>query len=151
MRREIISTSLVQTESLGRAIGAALKGGEVLQLVSDLGGGKTTLTKSIIAGAGCAEVVTSPTFTISREYKTPQLLIRHFDFYRLSDAGIVGMELAEGFIDEHTVTIIEWADIVQDVLPDRTVTITIEQLADTERHFNIQAPEKQAYLVRGIV
>ena len=150
MKREIFSTSLEHTAQLGRAIGRSLKGGEVIQLVSDIGGGKTTLTKSIVAGAGCEEVVASPTFTVSKEYQAPYLKIRHFDFYRLQDAGVVGMELQEGFSDPNTVTIIEWSDIVKDVLPTDTVTITIQYTKEHERLFTVDVPTNKRYILKEL-
>lgn len=150
MRLEIQSTSSEQTELLGRKIGAALKGGEVIQLVSDLGGGKTTLTKGIVAGAGSKDNVSSPTFTVSKEYNANNLLIKHFDFYRLADAGIVGLELQEGFDDGMTVTLIEWADIVKDVLPKDSITINIEQAGDDNRLITMYIPNRYKYMAEAI-
>ena len=146
LKLEIESTSSEQTELLGKAIGAALKGGEIIQLISDLGGGKTTLTKGIVAGMGSDAHVSSPTFTVSKEYQTQKLLLRHFDFYRLQDAGVVGLELQEGFEDHHTVTVIEWADIVTDVLPKDTIIITIVQNGESSRTLQCSMPEKYAYI-----
>ena len=150
LKREIFSTSLKHTAQLGRAIGRSLKGGEVIQLVSDIGGGKTTLTKSIVAGTGCKAVVASPTFTVSKEYQAAHLKIRHFDFYRLQDAGVVGIELQEGFSDPNTVTIIEWSDIVKDVLPTDTITITIQHTKEHERLFTIDVPTNKQYILREL-
>jgi tRNA threonylcarbamoyladenosine biosynthesis protein TsaE len=146
LKLEIESTSSKQTELLGKAIGAALKGGEIIQLISDLGGGKTTLTKGIVAGMGSDVNVSSPTFTVSKEYQTPKLLLRHFDFYRLQDAGIVGLELQEGFEDQYTVTVIEWADIVTNVLPKDTIVIELVQNGESSRTLKCTIPEKYAYI-----
>ena len=151
LKREIISTSLEQTDQLGRTIGSALKGGEVIQLVSDLGGGKTTLTRAIVAGAKSTDTVSSPTFTISKEYTAPRFIIKHFDFYRLADAGVVGMELQEGFTEKDIVTIIEWADIVHDQLPNDTITIQIENMGESKRKFNLTIPKSQEHIAKGIL
>jgi tRNA threonylcarbamoyladenosine biosynthesis protein TsaE len=151
LKLEIKSTSSEQTELLGKAIGTALKGGEIIQLISDLGGGKTTFTKGIVAGIGCESSVTSPTFTVSKEYVAPTLLLRHFDFYRLADPGVVGLELQEGFEDPHTVTVIEWADIVKDVLPVDTIKIEIQQTGDDTRQISMTIPKKYEYIVKDVV
>lgn len=148
LKLEIKSTSSEQTELLGKSIGAALKGGEVIQLVSDLGGGKTTLTKGIVAGMGSDANVSSPTFTVSKEYQIANLLLRHFDFYRLVDAGVVGLELQEGFEDPNTVTIIEWADIVENVLPKETIKIVLQQTGDDSRLLICTIPEKYSYIAK---
>ena len=69
------------TTAYGLFLGANLRGGEVVELISDLGGGKTTLTQAIVAGAGSKDVVSSPTFTIGKQYTAGKLRIYHFDFF----------------------------------------------------------------------
>ena len=95
LKFQIKSSSSSNTELIGRQIGANLKGGEVIRLSADLGGGKTTLTRGILDGLGSADMVASPTFTISKVYTAGDLNIHHFDFYRLNDAGIIANELSE--------------------------------------------------------
>lgn len=150
MTWQMRSTSSSDTELLGEKLGANLRGGEVIELVSDLGGGKTTLTKGIVRGAGSTERVASPTFTVSREYRTPVCTIVHFDFYRLAEAGIVARELDEFIGDQAYAVIIEWADIVQDVLPPERLTIQISQAGNDERTITVMYPEALAYLLEGI-
>lgn len=147
MTWQIHSTSSSDTESLGERIGASLRGGEVIELVSDLGGGKTTLTKGIVRGTGINERVASPTFTVSREYTTPKFTIVHFDFYRLAEAGIVAQELDEFVGDPEYVVIVEWADIVQDVLPAERLTIQITQAGGDERDITVRYAPNLSYLV----
>jgi len=89
------STGSEDTERLGELLGRRLRGGEVLELRSDLGGGKTTFVRGLVRGAGCHDRVSSPTFTLSRVYKSKDFEIHHFDFYRLQDPGLVANELAE--------------------------------------------------------
>jgi len=79
----ITSESPEATEQLAEAIGRRLTGGEVIELVSDLGGGKTTFVRGLARGLGSADVVSSPTFTVSKVYKADKLELHHFDFYRL--------------------------------------------------------------------
>ena len=101
-------------KQLGEAIGWSVSGGEVLELVGDIGAGKTTLTKGIARALGINEPVQSPTFTISRVYDSPKgLRLAHYDFYRLSEAGIMGDEIREA-MDDDSVVVVEWAGAVDD-------------------------------------
>ena len=144
------STSSEATEQLGAAIGAKLKGGEVLELVSDLGGGKTTFTRGLARGAGSTDTVGSPTFTISKQYEASNCTIVHFDFYRLGEAGIVADELAEFIADPHYAVVVEWGEIVHDVLPDDRVTIRLQQTPDGDRDITIEYPENRSYLLEDL-
>src|SRR4051812_49402655 len=101
-----------EMKEFGARLGALLQGGEVIELIGDVGAGKTTLTKGIATGLGVDEDVQSPSFTISRVYDTPsELRLSHYDFYRLQDAGIMADELRETISDPRGVTIIEWAEV----------------------------------------
>jgi tRNA threonylcarbamoyladenosine biosynthesis protein TsaE len=91
---ERIINSEIEMKQLGEEIGHSLKGGEVLELIGDVGAGKTTFTKGLAKGLGVAETVQSPSFTISRMYEAGDLTLSHYDFYRLNDAGIMAMEIA---------------------------------------------------------
>ena len=117
-----------------------LAGGEVLELVGDVGAGKTTLTKGIARGLGIVNDVQSPTFTISRVYEARDgLRLAHYDFYRLVDAGIMSAELYESVHDPHTVTVLEWASIVAGVLPHDVLTIQLAPILETSRKVSIAA------------
>ncbi len=143
------SSSSAETEKLGESIGSRLQGGEVIELVSDLGGGKTTFTRGLARGAGSANSVGSPTFTLSREYHAPDFTIVHFDFYRLGEAGILGDELSEIIDDDTKVVVVEWGDIVQDVLPDSRMTVEIVSDAEDEnsRQISIYYFDDLSYLI----
>lgn len=133
-------TSDTQMRSFGVRIASALTGGEIIELVGDVGAGKTTLTKGIAEGLGIEETVQSPSFTISRMYDTPNdLHLAHYDFYRLHDAGIMADELRETLQDQTTITIIEWAGIVEGVLPADHLTISITSPSETDRHIELSA------------
>lgn len=140
-----------ETDVLASKIGAHLRGGEVIQLISDLGGGKTSFTRGLAAGAGSEDVVSSPTFTISKVYETGSFDIHHFDFYRLPDAGLIAHELEDLLGDPSVVVVVEWADVVSHILPESTVTIAIEKTGETSRSMSITAPEHLSYLLEGIV
>lgn len=128
-------------------LGERLRGGEVLELVSDLGGGKTTFVRGLAAGMGSHDQVSSPTFTLSNEYDAGKLTLRHFDFYRLSEPGIMRDELAEMLGEPTTVTVIEWAAIVEDGLPAERLTIRITATGDSSRRFTFEYPAQLEYLI----
>jgi len=114
-----------QTRAFGEKLGRSLKGGEVIELIGDVGAGKTSLTKGIAKGLGITEDVQSPTFTISRQYEGHDgIRLAHYDFYRINDAGIMADELHEVLGDPKTVTVVEWSSVVEDVLPDERIKIT---------------------------
>ena len=118
------------TRALGLRIAEALESGDVVALIGDLGTGKTALTKYIAEGLGVAEEIISPTFTIVKEYRSGRLPLYHFDVYRLGS----GEELldigAEEMLDGDGVCVIEWADIVADVLPEEALAIRLEYAAN---------------------
>jgi hydrolase, P-loop family len=120
-------------KQLGEAIGRSVSGGEVLELVGDIGAGKTTLTKGIARALGINEPVQSPTFTISRVYDSPKgLRLAHYDFYRLSEAGIMGDEIREA-ADDDSVVVVEWAGAVDDDLPKDRLVVKITTISEEER------------------
>ena len=147
---QIDSTSSEQTEQLAEKLGAKLHGGEVIELVSDLGGGKTTFTRGLVRGTGSTDQVASPTFMLSREYAAPEFTIAHFDFYRLGEAGIVADELAEVIGDPKYVSVVEWGEIVHDVLPENRLTIHIAQTGEDTRQLLFEYPLALAYLVENL-
>ena len=127
-------------KGFGERIGRLLSGGECLELIGDVGAGKTTLTKGIAAGLDIAETVQSPTFTINRTYDGRDgLRLSHYDFYRLSDAGIMADELAESLEDPKTIIVIEWGEVVGDVLPEDTLRISIESPSQDQRTISFKS------------
>lgn len=121
-------------KAFGARLGALMKGGEVIELVGDVGAGKTTFTKGFAEGLAISEDIQSPTFTISRVYDSPSgIRLAHYDFYRLNEPGIMRAELDESVHDAGTVTVIEWAEVVVDVLPADKVRITLTTTDETTR------------------
>ena len=114
------------TEEFGMKLASSLEPGAIVALIGDLGTGKTTLTKYIAKGLGVTENIDSPTFNIVKEHKSGIIPLFHFDVYRLSS----GDELLDIGADEYFysdgVCIIEWADIVADVVPEKAKVILIE-------------------------
>ncbi|MBQ6388948.1 MAG: tRNA (adenosine(37)-N6)-threonylcarbamoyltransferase complex ATPase subunit type 1 TsaE [Mogibacterium sp.] len=120
------------TRDLGLRIAEAAEPGDIIALIGDLGTGKTALTKYIAEGLGVTEEVISPTFTIVREYRSGRLPLFHFDVYRLA-SGDEFMDIgAEDYLEDSGVSVIEWADIVADVLPEDALVISLEYGDDGE-------------------
>jgi tRNA threonylcarbamoyladenosine biosynthesis protein TsaE len=146
----IESISSDATERIGELLGAKLKGGEVIELASDLGGGKTTLTRGLVRGAGSQDTVASPSFTISKVYQAPRFDIHHFDFYRLQDAGLTGLELDEVLGDPKVVVVVEWGDLVKDYLQADHLTITIKATSNERRELTLTYPKSLNYLIQDL-
>ena len=126
------------TKDLATKIGENLTGGEVFELVGDVGAGKTTFVKGLAKGLGIYEDVQSPSYTISRLYDARDgLQLVHYDFYRLTEAGIMANEVAEMVHDKQTITVIEWADIIEGILPPNRYTIHLESPSETVRSINL--------------
>lgn len=120
-------------KAFGERIGAQLQGGECIELVGDVGAGKTTFVKGLAQGLEIDEDIQSPSFTISRVYAARDgLSLQHYDFYRLSEPGVMSYELAESLADPKAITVIEWAETLEAVLPENHTTITISYLPDSE-------------------
>ncbi len=147
MHKVIKIKDISQAEVIGRRIGASLRGGEVIEFVSDLGGGKTTLTRNIVAGTGSKDHVSSPTFTISNVYNAKNFSIYHFDFYRLSEAGLMEHELSDVLDDKSNVVIVEWSDVARHVLPTDRLTIQINTTGETSRELICDFPESLKYIL----
>ena len=110
----------------------------VIELVGDVGAGKTTFTKGLARGLEITEEITSPTFTISKVYENSrgQKLV-HYDFYRLENPGIMVEDLFENLQDPQTVTVIEWADTVNEILPANHLRLEILINDDGSRTLNL--------------
>lgn len=130
-------------------IGRNLNDGDVIELRSDIGGGKTTLVKGIVRGAGSMDDVSSPTFTVSNIYNCGDgRRINHYDFYRLADPGLMKIELGESITDPGSIVLIEWAGLIKDVLPDDHIIIEITTTGETNRLFTVIATGKySAHLI----
>ncbi len=129
-----------EMKRFGEMLGSYLFGGTIIELIGDVGSGKTTLTKGIAAGLGVEDDVQSPSFTIKRVYDArDHLIFAHYDFYRLMDAGIMTNELEESLSDSNCITIIEWGEIVDGVLPMDRLSIKIASPTENSRELTIYA------------
>lgn len=127
IKRELLIKNEDETKAFGLELASQLKAGDVLALIGDLGTGKTALTRYIARGLGIKDSIVSPTFTIVREYTGGRLPLYHFDVYRLADSEeMFNIGAEEYFYEKGGVCVIEWADIVEDILPAGTRYIYIE-------------------------
>ena len=129
MRKEIImqSSCAEDTFEYGRQLGLTAQPGEVYALIGDLGTGKTVFTKGFAKGLGVEEYVNSPTFTIMQIYEEGRMPLYHFDVYRIEEPE----EMEEVGLDEYLegdgVCLIEWAERIEELLPEDMVTVKIEK------------------------
>lgn len=127
--------SVEQTTQIGVAIGKLLNPGDIICLTGDLGTGKTHITKGIAEGLGIDEYITSPTFTIVNEYDSGRLKLNHFDVYRVSDPDEIYAIGFDDYIFSEAVSIIEWANYIEDILPKDFLHIYIEKDLDNGENF----------------
>ena len=113
------------TRALGAKLAAQMEPGQVYALIGDLGTGKTTLAKAVARGLDVTETLTSPTFTIVQEYETGRLPLYHFDVYRVNDEDELFEIGLEDYFHKGGVCLIEWADLIEDLLPEGTVTVRL--------------------------
>ena len=105
----------------------------VIELVGDVGAGKTTFTRGLAKGLGVESPVTSPSFTISKRYALPGGSLVHYDFYRLPDPGLMADDLADVLSEKNTVVVVEWGGSISDLLPENHHKIEIKLNEDGSR------------------
>lgn len=142
----IIETrSAQETYRLGVDIGRKAKAGQVYTMVGDLGVGKTVFTQGMAVGLEITEPISSPTFTIVQVYDEGRLPFYHFDVYRIGDISEMDEIGFEDYVYGEGVSLIEWANLIEEILPEQRIEITIEK--DLEQGFDyrrITIEEKEA-------
>ena len=126
IKSTIIAKNEDETRKLGLELGRRAEPGQIIALIGDLGTGKTTLTKYIAEGLGITEVVSSPTFTVIKEYESGRMPLYHFDVYRVGDPDELFNIGAYEYFDGNGLCVIEWADLIEDDLPENTDFIVID-------------------------
>jgi len=116
-----------ETRILGEQIGKRAAAGQVYALNGDLGTGKTVFTQGVAAGLGILGPVCSPTFTIIQVYEEGRLSFYHFDVYRISDVEEMEEIGYEDYFYGDGVCLIEWAELITDILPEQIIRVTIEK------------------------
>ena len=122
------------TYELGEKIGQMAEPGMVISLTGDLGVGKTVFTQGLAKGLGIEEPVNSPTFTIVQVYEEGRLPLYHFDVYRIGDIEEMDEIGYEDYFYGEGVCLIEWADLIREILPEQMCRVTIEK--DLEKGFD---------------
>jgi tRNA threonylcarbamoyladenosine biosynthesis protein TsaE len=117
----------------GQDYAKSLKTPAVIELIGDVGAGKTTFTRGLAKGLGVEDELSSPSFTISREYRGKKANLVHYDFYRLDDPGLMSEDLAESIADHDTVTVIEWGQSISEILPAEHRVIEIKYVDENTR------------------
>lgn len=130
IKREIKINSEEDTRNFGIEFAKEARPGQVLALIGDLGTGKTTLTKYIAEGLGITDTVTSPTFTIVKEYHDGKIPLYHFDVYRVMDPEEMFDIGADEYFFGRGLCVIEWADQIEEILPEDSMYIYIERGED---------------------
>jgi len=139
MRQFTVQASNEQhTDRLAAAIAARCSPGCVITLDGDLGAGKTRLTQAIARSLGVPGIVNSPTFTIIKEYEGRELPLYHMDVYRISEDEAAELGLEEYF-DGDGVSIVEWASLIESLLPPDRFEIYIEVTGESSRVFHLRA------------
>ncbi len=124
---EIESFSAEETFALGVKIGKEAIPGRLYTLIGDLGVGKTVLTQGVAAGLGITEPVSSPTFTIVQVYEEGRMPFYHFDVYRIGDVEEMDEIGYEDYFYGDGLTLVEWANLIEEILPDSYTEIRIEK------------------------
>lgn len=131
---KIETFSAEETYALGKKLGSEAKPGDVLTLIGDLGVGKTVFTQGFADGLGITEPISSPTFTIVQVYEEGRLPFYHFDVYRIGDIEEMDEIGYEDYFFGEGICLVEWANLIEELMPEQTVWITIEK--DLEKGFD---------------
>lgn len=121
------SSGRQETYELGVELGRSAEPGQVYCMYGDLGVGKTILAQGMAAGLGVNDIVNSPTFTIVKQYDDGRLPFYHFDVYRIGDADEMDEIGYEDMVYGDGVCLIEWANLIEDILPEHRICVTIEK------------------------
>ncbi len=126
IKRSLTLKNEEETRQFGLDMAKNLKAGDVVALIGDLGTGKTALTRYIAEGLEINELINSPTFTIVKEYHSGRLPLYHFDVYRIADPEEMFNIGADEYFFGQGVCVVEWADLIEDILPENTKYIYLE-------------------------
>ena len=131
---KIETFSAEETYKIGEQMGREAKAGDVICLIGDLGVGKTVFTQGFAAGLGITEPVSSPTFTIVQTYDEGRIPFYHFDVYRIGDVEEMEEIGYDDYFFGEGVCLIEWAELIEELIPEGAISITIEK--DLEKGFD---------------
>ena len=134
--QKCVVKNLKDTKRLAKKFAKTLTSGTVILLRGDLGAGKTTFTQSLFKALGVKEAVTSPTFTLLKEYKTKKFDLFHFDMYRIENENeAVEFGVEEYFNNKSAINVVEWYQKINGLIPENYILININKMGETEREF----------------
>lgn len=135
----IETNSEKETYEIGKSLGEKAVPGQVYALLGDLGVGKTVFTKGFAAGLGVTDHVSSPTFTIVQVYEDGRMPFYHLDVYRIGDIEEMYEIGYEDCFFGEGVSLVEWANLIEELMPEDTITVTIEK--DLDKGFDYRRIE----------
>ena len=138
-KKEFITSSEEETENIGKELAMSLSKGDSVLLRGNLGAGKTVFSRGFARGLGITEPVSSPTYTIVQEYELPAGgRLYHLDLYRISGVNAALAFGVDEFLDDpQGISLIEWPDRIDGILPGNAICVEIEHLSDSERRLTI--------------
>lgn len=138
-KKEFITSSEEETENIGKSLAMSLSKGDSVLLRGNLGAGKTVFSRGFARGLGITEPVSSPTYTIVQEYELPDGgRLYHLDLYRISGVNAALAFGVDEFLDDpQGISLIEWPDRIDGILPGNAICVEIEHLSDSERRLTI--------------
>ena len=132
-----VSTSQEETIKFGQELSKYFENGDIIALLGNLGAGKTTLVKGILEGFGYTKFVTSPTYTMINEYTASKNII-HIDCYKENDLSIwISLGLNDYINNRKNILLIEWPEVLIDILPNNTITIKFNHISENKRKIMI--------------
>ena len=147
----VFTTDLQQSSKIAAKLAGLIKPPQLIELVGDLGGGKTAFVKALGIALGIEKTITSPTFNIHRGYEFAGGRLEHFDLYRLKDDEIVQNELRDCLNDPHSIVVVEWAEHFRNVLSFDRLVIKFNYINEDTRKLTISANgPKSEKLLEGI-
>lgn len=134
-----ITNNVKETEMLAEKIAKKIQRGTVVELIGDLGAGKTAFSKGFARGLGINVAVTSPTFVLLNTYQGNGIELNHFDLYRIEDEEELNMMgFKEIFYNKNAISLIEWPQIAERLLPQSKYVITINKIDDNKREIVLE-------------
>ena len=138
---EFLTNSPAETEAVGQRLAQILTPGTVIAYCGDLGAGKTAFTRGLARGLGCADMVTSPTYTIVNEYLSGRMPLFHFDMYRLASSDDLWDIGWEDYLERGGVCAVEWSENVTDAM-ENAIWVRIEKTGENSRRITVEGVEQ---------
>ena len=136
-KQVVICRNKKDTEDFAGGFAKGLKAGDIVELLGDLGSGKTFFVKALCRALSCMHPATSPSFVLKNEYKC-KFRVLHFDFYRVHDKELIAEELKEDLDKMNGVILVEWAEPVRNVLPKNRYMIKFDIIGENSRRLTVE-------------